>query len=518
MSQVAVTLVKESLVQLGVALTDVTLLYDWGKKVGNFLRAADNDEDLVEVLSEPPEVLLPRSSLIDLNTMRARWPAVSFTYGGNNVTSSGRLMSVDEEEKQLTKFGWLMVAVVTGLDLCLSRDRVFRILVAVLAAVLGREGEVEESLRITISKNLESWRQVGHVRELSRQLERVYIKERWDKVGTNIIPQLNEAEEKEMQRFLVWLMKEKENNHFRAIPIDVYALAAGLKAVGVFLKLDGPRKSENETIVEYCSESTSSDATLIPWNSAPSSTPRVAQVSYPLRKPKAMIESIPASRQVLNRMGFLWDLGSQAAENLRLVAQSETPFENRSEIWYSVDGDNNFDAQRADTKTQILAGRAFPMVQSQDSDKVLAAVETLLESKNDDTYHWLHQHTDLNYLQRTATTSGNQQEMEAMFHFQALVFGFYFKLLEPLVCFDRVESSIYCQGLWGTGSNMFLAMCVEFASILRRERKISRAHVLFMLSSMYNGRKKALHPNDATWTSWNLRIDILPDHATRPGR
>ena len=69
MSQVAVTLVKESLVQLGVALTDVTLLYDWGKKVGNFLRAADNDEDLVEVLSEPPEVLLPRSSLIDLNTM-----------------------------------------------------------------------------------------------------------------------------------------------------------------------------------------------------------------------------------------------------------------------------------------------------------------------------------------------------------------------------------------------------------------------------------------------------------------
>ncbi|ORX98034.1 hypothetical protein BCR34DRAFT_593320 [Clohesyomyces aquaticus] len=484
MTPFAVTLGRNSLTQLGVSITDITLLYEWGRKFGNFMRAAENDADLVEVLNEPLEVFLPRSSLIEEVHMRALWPNTSFAYQGQIKTSSGESKGAVEKEKELTKFGWLMVAVVTGLDLCLSQPRVLNVIVDVLAVVLQRETEVEESLRIALPKNIESWRQVGRARMLHRHLEMHYRKARRDKVGSEVVPQLNEAEEREMGTFLVWLMKKKNDNDFRAIPVDVYALAAGFKAVGVGLKLDGPRNRENEIIVEYCTESISSPRSLGTGNMV-----RAAQVSYPLRNPKAMIQSIPAKRQVLNRMGLLWDRGCQAAEKFVLVAESEMPVEKSSEIFYRVKSDD-VGTQSADTKTLTLAGRAFPVEGIFDTGMVLEAVEDLLEGLDEEVYVWLHRHTDLSYLQRTATTTGSEKEMGAMLLFQALVFGFYFRLVEPLVSFELVKPDEYCQGLWGFGSNTFLAMCVEFANIIRREDRISRAHILFMLSSMYNGRQK----------------------------
>lgn len=63
--------------------------------------------------------------------------------------------------------------------------------------------------------------------------------------------------------------------------------------------------------------------------------------------------------------------------------------------------------------------------------------------------------------------------------------------MEQLSIFELVQETTHFKGLWGDRSTMFLAMCVKFRDILRRERKISRAHVLYMLSTMYSGRQNS---------------------------
>jgi len=63
-------------------------------------------------------------------------------------------------------------------------------------------------------------------------------------------------------------------------------------------------------------------------------------------------------------------------------------------------------------------------------------------------------------------------------------------LMQQLVSLELFEEDAYFKGLRGYGSTTFLAMCVEFANIIRREGKISRSYVLYMLSTMYNGRQK----------------------------
>lgn len=87
--------------------------------------------------------------------------------------------------------------------------------------------------------------------------------------------------------------------------------------------------------------------------------------------------------------------------------------------------------------------------------------------------------------------------------YQALVFGFYFTLFEPLVILDfladgsaaSTPNSAYFQGLWGRGNTRFLAMCTQFGQRLARETKFERTHVLYMLSAMYMGHTKMFVPN-----------------------
>lgn len=481
----AASIGHKSLLQLGVGLADIALLIQWGKKFGNFLKASDNEADLVNALDEPAEVLLPRRNLIDRGHMKTRWSHISFTYQGVIVASNGKNLKVPQD---LTEFGWLMVALISGLDLCLDKDRVLQLIVDVMAAVLGRENEVEESLRIVLPTNVESWRQVGKVRKINLLLRQQYIKARQKRGETDVVPELNEAEEVEMRQFLIWLMKEKHDHHFRAISLDVYALADGIQSVGVHLKIDGPRTFDTEPIVEYCSTSGSS---TLPQLSSRQPRSRAVQVSYPLGKPKAMIQSVPASRHVLNEMEFFWDLGSKAGEYFHLVPQSETPFSYESDVFYSLDGED-FAKHRISTWTRNLADRAFPTLANHDAGHVLQGVEKLIERMDDSLASWVHQHTEPNYLENIDAASESKEQREAMLKYEALVFGFYFRLFNPLVCLDLVDSSTYCQGLWGYGNYTFLAMCISLNNIFRRSGKISRSHILYMLSSMFNGRQKRL--------------------------
>jgi hypothetical protein len=64
------------LIQLGLSISDLALLIDQGKKVGNFIRAEQNDDDLFDVLDEDREAVLRRGGLMDAREMERSWPTL----------------------------------------------------------------------------------------------------------------------------------------------------------------------------------------------------------------------------------------------------------------------------------------------------------------------------------------------------------------------------------------------------------------------------------------------------------
>jgi hypothetical protein len=81
----------------------------------------------------------------------------------------------------------------------------------------------------------------------------------------------------------------------------------------------------------------------------------------------------------------------------------------------------------------------------------LSALERLKAGLGTDGLQWLNMYTSLEYLDRgdSAVPSRRDEQMHPWLQYQALVFGFYYQLLEPLVAFDLVEEDTYFQGLWG---------------------------------------------------------------------
>jgi hypothetical protein len=221
---------------------------------------------------------------------------------------------------------------------------------------------------------------------------------------------------------------------------------------------------------------------------------RAQQIAYPYNKPEAMIETVPLPRNVRNEMEVLWELGANAAAKMKLATSALTPFTSVSDIEYAMES-YDVPTSEFDTALSLLAGHAFPVV----TQSILIALETLTKGLSQTRVEWLHMHTAVEYLSRqTIAPSQRKENIEIFQRYAALVFGFLYRLLQPWVSFEYLESDAYLRGIWGEGSPLFLAMCTRFGNELSRNGKTSRSHVLHLLSSMYGGRQKMYDPSSST--------------------
>lgn len=220
---------------------------------------------------------------------------------------------------------------------------------------------------------------------------------------------------------------------------------------------------------------------------------RAQQISYPRGNPAAMLDSIQTDRDVINRMKEFWIRGAQAAEYIKLEPkQSMLPFSSsQSEIFYELNCSSEICSGFA-AQVGMLAITALPRSQS-----ILLAVEELTKGVSSHQLEWLQMHTKLEFLQKTQSSlpSRRDHNMALWLQYQALVFGFYYNLLEPLVLLELVASDSYFRGLWGYGSTTFLAMCTQFSNALREAEGVSRTHVLYMIATMFNGRQRIWNPS-----------------------
>ncbi|OCL06520.1 hypothetical protein AOQ84DRAFT_365731 [Glonium stellatum] len=491
---ISATVGAAQLFQLGVSLSDVALLMNFGRKIGNWFRVSSNDQELLASIGEDPEAILKRRGLIDVSNMERRWSCLGFIYEGSRVSNPPT--QVKETAAGLGPFSWLMVAIVTALDFCLPSNSVQALIMRVYVRILDRDEELESSLRVLLSTNVKSWESAGCVRNMHTTISTALQACRYKLVQEQVLPQLNLAETEEMESFIVWLLEGKSND-FTAMSSMVFAVAVAIRKVGVKLRTEGKRSYEAEPYVHYVESSTILDA---PLESNYSDEPgyhslqrglgsRAQQIAYPRNDPSSMIHAIPADRPIINKMTYFWGLGSEAASKMFLQAdQPGIPYSKEAEIYYILKNED-IEVSTFTKDVIMLAGKAFP----ENSQSILLAVEELAKSVKGEHLGWLQQRTTSEHLKKSEglILFDEKEQKDIWLQYQALVFGFYYKLLKPLVSLELVQTDAYFRGIWGSGSTTFLAMCLDFGDALRfLDRKVSRSHVLYMLSTMFAGRQK----------------------------
>lgn len=482
-----------SLLSFGVALGDIAIAIEQGRRFGNWLRTKSLDEELFTTIGDVEGNVIKRTGIIHSTVMASKWPLQKFIYEGN-VLDIPEEATVQDTAQDFSPFSWAMIAIISALDVCMSPIHIPDLLVNVLVKILvgGDDQQLRNSLKVQLPTNIESWRSAGLVRQMAKQRAAIMRRCRQSLVGAEAIPQLNSAEQKEMEGFLIWLLAEN-TNATRVVSATVFSTAEWLRKAGLHIKTEGERLYETEPIVFFEKKLQSLGGFLEISGICDRTSPsrgfqsRAQQISFRRGQAKTMVDTIPVERPVSNMMKVFWDLGEEAAVDMKLVAGAVWPFSPTSEIYYTLEsydhGTNIFS-----TQISMLAGHGFP----NESSSILSALEKLvegLESRDPGRIVWLNQHTSLEFLSKAPLLQGERPEnMDLFAQYQALVFGFYYKLLDQLIVLDQVEETAYFRWIWGHGSTLFLSMCSELAKAFRRG-KVSRTHLLFLLSAMYDGRQ-----------------------------
>ncbi|KAK6210508.1 hypothetical protein LQW54_006116 [Pestalotiopsis sp. IQ-011] len=491
---VAVSTGPKSLIQLGLGLSDVALVYSAGSKLGNWLFAPRHDKDLFEYLMEDKEALLQRKGIVDRAKMESMYRHEQFISNGQRVNSADQHVNA-QKQGDLDDFGWLMAVIVSALDICMPPQDGKDLIIDAFVEVLGNP-EATSPLRVNLDKNMESWRQVGTVRSLAHRVQTAFRQTWEEKVGGQAIPQLNRAEAEELTRLLVVLFKN-ETNSFSCVSAATFSFARAIHKAGVSITTDDRVAYDEQLHITYTSDFNALKGPSMIGGQAGrrASVPnapmwRAIMVSYPAGRPQSMIHATEAERGTTNRMLCMWELGKQAGTFFHLQAKADLPFAYQNEFYYELQGEDKA-ISLFKTHVGMLVAKSFPIA----SEQILSAVEELLTGVPQESQVWLGQHSGLEYLLQSQSIApdGTKADMELWLAYQALVFGFYYKLLEPLVelkFLSQKKEDTYFRGLWGHKSTTFLAMCTQFGKELREYHKVGRTHVTYMLATMYGGRQK----------------------------
>ncbi|CAG5137819.1 uncharacterized protein ALTATR162_LOCUS217 [Alternaria atra] len=489
------------LVQLGLSISDIALCVDLGKKFGNFVRVGQNDNDLFDVLGEDREALFKRHGLVDALEMEKRWFKLNIVHQGERKQgpSHSPLPEVNQRRKKedsddgVDRFTWVMVAIVSALDECLPSSEVQELLIRVFVEVLARDDDITTALRITIKKNIESWRSFGCAREIAHSIQKEMRKSLSDGVSEQIlrraIIQLNEAEMEDMKNMLVWLLNG-DVTVFRAMSPITFAIAEAWKKVKLDLCTDGNPIHERQACVTYHHEGQlferSRFSTIPPLRGLGS---KALQISWPRDKPESMIDVLGVGRSLENTMSQAWKHGEVAAGALKLIGKADEPYGYAAEVYYILQvSDGAHVSKRYNPHIGMLADQGFPL----DTEEIHKTLEWILIGEPADSSRWLHNHVAQDYLLKVDNVDvvREPQYNSVYFKYQAFIFGIYYGLLRQLLHLDLVEAIAFFHGIWGTYSTTFLAMCTQLGRCLRRDEKASRAHILYVLAAMYNGRRK----------------------------
>ena len=483
----------QSLVQIGIGLGDIAALVQHGRTFGNWLRAKLNDSELFETISEDYGVLLKRRGLVDATLMETRWShQLHLVHGGHIVNVNAK--SEKSNDGHLEQFSWLMVAVAAVLEVCLPSNDMRDLLIDVFVALLHRDDgqDVTESMQMQLQTNIESWKSVAKVRGMTPCLSDAIKNCRANLVGTNAIPPLTHAERQELRDFLQWLMEGK-TSRFRVVSATIYSLGEALHCAGIQLELGEPEQTiEGQVAIYYAGEAgdprdffhiVESDLEFLSSDRKTFKVPP-QRVSYLSGKPSQVIETFPRPITVKNRMAEFWTMGERAGERVKLRAVA--PLRSLGIIYEVADYDECI--SRWDGSLLSWATEHFPV----HSQSVMEALNTLMDRTPDNLHAWLINCAKVGSRVEDLAITPTEQEMDLFLCYQCLVFGYWYKLLEPWVSMDFIEHEVYLYTVWGFRDVYLLDILRRFARKLvpktSYDESPGKVDLFRVLSVMYCGR------------------------------
>ncbi|KAF1983213.1 hypothetical protein K402DRAFT_179914 [Aulographum hederae CBS 113979] len=197
-----------------------------------------------------------------------------------------------------------------------------------------------------------------------------------------------------------------------------------------------------------------------------------------------MIECIPRPIHVKNNLASLWGMGAEAAEGVYLNVESD-----RRCLYYRVSAAQPC-KRRWSSATLSLAEESFPIT----NDRICEAIEHLTGDDGGAFEKWFRSNASYKrncgrYI-TSLTRSYSSTELDMLLSYQAIAFGFWYRLLEDLVVTDYMQKGALLAGIWGAREQRVLNHMQYVSGILRRQsqHRITRVPVLRMMAMMFAGR------------------------------
>ena len=484
----SVQLGAHSLIQLGVGISDIAVLMRHGH---NWLKTRRYDHELFESIAEVYGEVLRRRGLVDVTFMEHVWATrYNFVYHGETVQQR---LHASDDVKSLEGFSWLMVALITTFDLCLTTSLMKSLLADLFVRILHRDDvqELSEALAINLHDNIESWRSTGCIRGLVVPVTNAVRNCRADVTGEMAIPQLNRWERQELLELLVWLLSGDTNQH-QSLSATCYSLAAGWKAAGICVDVSpsvnldtsrptiyytqGPgEETRFEHILEMGMELNIGHKQLVP----------AQHCTFAFGHPEQMIECLPRPIPVKNRIASFWSKGTNAAKNFTFKAIPGSRIQySPGKVLYDILPQAEC-TRRWPSATLILAERAFPAT----DDITCQAIEDLTAGDPSIFHDWLG--TNLMYDDSTIGDLSNSfpdAELDLLLCYQALVYGFWYQIVDELLVQDYIQTDILMSGIWGWRETRLLAKLEQLNRTIVKRQPIARVDMIRALAMMFAGR------------------------------
>lgn len=482
----------KSLFSVGLGVADVASLIQHGRSFGNFLFTQNNDVELFESLSEVYGVILKRRGLIDPTLMENQWSQ------NINLIVDGRILENESMPKTLKdegygSFTWLMIVLITGVDVCLLSHQVLELLIEVFVVALQRDDaeHVRESLEALLNTNIRSWRSSGCFLGMVAPLTAAIKDSRMEIVGHRNVPLLTRSERVELRDFVLWML-QGQSTRYRLVSATLYSLAEAFSRLGILIRVGFP-KAELEALptVSYAgsgdtdfSDALHSDL-VRSGSSTKSSWVPARRIAYLAGKPSEMIESFPRPVILKNAMAKWWHRGMEAGDKVKIT--SSAPFRMTNKIHYSVSSfDECTSRWRGDLTT--WSDEHFPV----DSETLLRTLCDFNEGLSSQMQKWIRDSarpgSEIDDLSNTYT----DEQLDLFLCYQSLVFGYWYKLLEPLVTMEYVRNEVYFYSVWGFRDTYLLVLLRTLATKFRTRHDLApgpdRESIVQVLAVMFCGR------------------------------
>lgn len=168
MTSIAVSTSLNSLVQLGVSISDVATVWSWGNKFGSFITTSILEKDFLKVLDTDDATIFERTGLFDALAWDKRWTRelnILGSHGKQETFTDGLAQSV--YEKDPTRFTRIMISVVTVLLTVTTRACLRRVVSTFLKAMLQTIATNEVFVDSQYNTLLQAWTSSGFARGMS---------------------------------------------------------------------------------------------------------------------------------------------------------------------------------------------------------------------------------------------------------------------------------------------------------------------------------------------------------------